>query len=150
MSGVKSQGTRVYRAALASSWVALAAGAYPSSPWTEVTRGVSIDPKGDEVEKFDNSTLGDTSPLPAIETKPGGLTFTREKDANSAALRAICDGGVTKYEWAVVFVDGTAETCTGYLTCTNPGRASRGFANRVEEAYEVVATTKWTHRAVAS
>jgi len=148
MAGTKSQGSRVYYASTGTAWVALAAGAYPTTGYTEVTRGVGIDPKGDEVEKYDNSTLNDTSPLPAIELKPSGFTFTREKDSNSDAIRALCDGSTSKL-WAIVYVDGTAETCNGYLTCTNPGRASKGFANRVEEVYEVIATDRWTHRAHA-
>jgi hypothetical protein len=149
MPGTKSQGTRVYRAANNVSWTAVSAGSYPTTGFTEVSRGISIDPKGDELEKFDDSTLNDTSPLPGVITKPSGLTFTREKDSGSAALLALCDGGATTLFWAVVYVDGTAQTCLGYLTCTSPGRASKGFANKVEESYEVVATTKWTTRAAA-
>lgn len=148
MAGTKSQGSRIYYADTGTSWVALSAGSYPTTGFTEVTRGVSIEPKGDDVERYDNSSLNDTSPSPAIELKPSGGTFTREKDSNSPTIRALCDG-TTQKMWCVVYVDGTAETCNGYLTCTNPGRASKGFANRVEEAYEIVGTTKWTTRAHA-
>lgn len=148
MAGTKSQGSRVYYAPLSTAWVALAAGAYPAGAWVEVARGQSIDTKPHEVEKFDNSCLNDTSPSPAIELKPSGLSFTRERDASSPTIRALADG-TTKYEWAEVFVDGNAETCTGYLTCTSAGKADKGFANRVIESYEVVATTQSTIRAHA-
>lgn len=137
---VKSQGSRLFYADDDTAWSNLTAGSYPSSPtWTEVTRGQSAEVKGDEVEKYDDSALNDTAPLPAVELKPGGITFTRQKDANSGTLRAAV--GVSK-AWALVYVDGTAEVATGILICTNPGRASKGFANKVEEAYEVMFTER--------
>jgi len=148
MAGTKSQGSRVYYANTGTSWVALAAGAYPTTGFTQVTRGVSIDGKPHEVEKYDNSSLNDTSPSPAIELKPSGFTFTREKDSNSATLRALCDGTTSKL-WCIVYTDGTADTCNGYLTCTSSGKADKGFANRVNETYEIIATDTFTHRASA-
>ena len=139
MSGVKSQGTRAFYAPPDTSWTAVAAAAYPTTPWVEVTRGTSVEVKGDDVEKFDDSTLNDLAPLPDVELKPGGATFSREKDANSAAIRALV--GVSK-KFAFVYRDGTAEVGIGKLLCTSPGRASKGFANKVEESYEIMFTER--------
>ncbi len=139
MAGTKSQGSRIYYATAATSWTPLAAGAYPASPWVEVTRGVDADTKPHEVEKNDNSCLNDTSPSPEVILKPGTISFSREKDSQSPTLRGFCDAQTAK-AWAEVFVDGTAEYCaSGILTCTSAGKAARGFANRVIESYEVTA-----------
>src|SRR4051812_37279871 len=130
MAGVKSQGSRIYYAASGTAWVALTAGNYPTTGYTEVTRGSDIDTKPHDVEINDNSCLNDTAPSPEAILKPGGIEFTREKDSLSITLRGFCDAQTVK-KWAEVFLDGTAEVCEGVLTCTSAGKATKGFANRV-------------------
>ncbi len=139
MAGTKSQGARIYYSNTGTAWVALTAGAYPTTGFTEVTRGTDIDPKPHEVEKNDNSCLNDLAPVPEVILKPGSWTFTREKDNTlSSTLRGFCDGTTLK-QWHAVYVDGTAEQiASGYLTCTNAGKATKGFANRVSETYEII------------
>lgn len=133
---MNAQGSRLYYAADATAWTALAPGAYPASPWVEVTRGTDIDVVPHETEEVDDSCLNDTAPDPNLVFKPGSVTFSREKDANSGTLRALV--GVKK-AWAAVHVDGTAEyVSSGYLVCTSAGKASKGFANKVTESYKIV------------
>jgi hypothetical protein len=147
MAGVKSQGARLYYANTGTSWVALAAGSYPTTGYTEVARGISIDMKPTEKEQFDNSCLNDTAPVPELELKPGSLTFSREKDSSSNTLLALALAGTEKL-WAFVYVDGTAITAEGKITCTGI-KADKGFANRVNESYEIMLTEIPTTRAAA-
>jgi len=140
MAGTKSQGTRLYFAAPGTSWVALTPGSYPTTGFTQITRGVDADSVPHVVEESDNSCLNDTSPSPEVILKPGSMTFTKERDSQSVTLRGMCDGS-TAYVFALVAVDGTADTCTGYLTCTSGMKASKGFANRISESYKITANS---------
>lgn len=147
---MNAQGSRVYYATVDTSWTPLAAAAYPASPWVEVTRGTDVESKPNEVEKVDNSCLNDLTPNPGVNLSPGTITFSREKDSNTETLRELCDA-LTPKAWAQVFVDGTAEyTASGILTVTSSGKASKGFANKVTESYEVVSKYKLSHQAAAA
>jgi hypothetical protein len=135
MAGTKAHGTRVYFAASGTAWVALAAAAYPTTGYTQITRLTDTDVTPHEVETNDNSCLNDTSPSPEVILKPGKGTFSKEKDSQTHTLRGMCDGA-TKYVFAFVYSDGTADVGEGYLTCGGV-KASKGFANRVGTTFNV-------------
>ena len=149
MAGTKSQGTRVfYHATPATVPSAVAAGAYPSSPWVEVTRGVDTDLVPQTIEEFDGSCLNDTAKSPQVSIGPGTITFSREQDTLSTTLRGFCDGTTAK-AWAVVYSDGQIDYAPGILVCTSAGKASKGFANKVTESYKVICSVGLTHVAAA-
>ena len=141
MSSVNSQGSRLFYAPTATAWVDLAAGATPANTFVQVLNLVDVDPKPNNIEEYDDSSLEDTAPVPAMTVKPGSISFTKKKNSQSKTLLDFCDG-TTKKVWAVLYLDGTAQTVTGRLKVSSGGRANAGdFKAKAQETYEVVGDT---------
>lgn len=149
MATSNQQGTRIYYATAGTSWSALAAGANPSGSWTQVTRGVNVNVVPHESETFDPNPLESGTPSAQNTLKPGSATFgLDEQDAQSVALRTICDNQ-TKKMWAFLYLDGTADTSDGYLTCTKVAAQKGDYKALVQEEYKVLATGSFTRQAKA-
>lgn len=146
----KMQGTRLYNATSGTAWVALAAGAAPSGSFTQITLVDNIRVVPHETNSFDNAPLEATVPAPEVELRPGTMDFTIEGGTSqSNTLRTLCDAG-TKKVWAVLYLDGTADTVTGRLICTDGASPQRGdFNRRVLETYRVIGDTVVTRQAAA-
>lgn len=145
----KQQGTRLYEAPTGTAWTDLAAGAAPGSPWVQIASIVNVKVTPHEVDKFDKAALEDTAPQPDRELKPGNITFTKDQDATaSVALRTRCDAG-TKKKYAVVYLDGTADTVEGALSCTNVEANKGDYRAKVPETYQIDGDTVVTRQAAA-
>lgn len=148
---VKMHGTKVFYAADNASWVALAAGSYPTTGFTEVTRIVNTKVSPMETSEYDDAPLGALVKDPQTEVSPGSMEFTKDKvAAETATLRALCDGTTLKL-WAFVYKDGTADTVVGKFFPTDGASAQKGdYKANIQESYKIQGTTTVTHRPVAS
>lgn len=144
---VLMHGTKVYYAADNVTWVALAAGAYPTTGFTEVTRIVNTKVSVMETSEYDDAPLGATSPDPETEIKPGSMEFTKDKVAlETATLRGFCDGSTTK-TWCFVYKDGTADTVVGKIFPVDGASAQKGdYKAKIQESYKIQGVTIITHR----
>ena len=136
----KQRGTRlIYHATVNTAWVDQAAGAAIPAGWTQVNNVISVNPKPHEPEKFDDSDPEDVAPEPVTYLKPGSVTFSKKKNSQTKTLRDLA-AAQTKYTWAVLYIDGTAEYCaSGALICNSAGDANTGgFNDKSPESYEIV------------
>lgn len=142
--GTRSKGTRVFHAALGTTWTALAALATPGAAFIEATCCISVsNPKRFEVQEFDVSCLADPTEQPVQEIKPGSFSFTIKQNEVGAtgtgtdALKTLADA-TTPLVWAILYVDGRC--CffpSGVLIPMSEGDAQNSITDEVKHSYMV-------------
>ena len=131
-------GTRIAYNTANTAFTPIAAGASLPGGWTQVLNLKDVDPKLNDTEEYDDSSLEDTGPIPAQVVKPGSWSFAKKRNAQTNTLLGFCDGS-TKKAWIIVYADGaTLYIASGVLSSTSAGKATAGdFKSKVEEAYKI-------------
>lgn len=150
-AGVRAKGTRLFRAAANTAWVALAAGASPSVSFTEIPCPLNVRPKRYTTEQYDASCLNDAGEQPMNEKKPGEISF-RTKQSDAAAfdtLKTTADAA-TEIRMVVLYKDGRALYGDGYLESTSDGEADNNLTAEVQHEWFFRGTEVFTWSAPAS
>lgn len=135
-------GTRLmYNPTAGTTPAAQVAGASIPSTWVQILNLVSLDDvRTQECTEFDDSDLENTGPVPNAWYGPGWLTFTKKKNAGTAALRVLAASGA-KVSIAVIYADGSIDYALSVrIINTSSGKGTAGdFSHKVPESYKASA-----------